>query len=242
MKADLIEAARLGGRILKAGFDTEKGVEYKGAIDLVTRFDREVEHVVVAELKTRFPTFEVVAEEGGGHAGSDGIIYVDPIDGTTNFVHGIPFCAVSIGVVVAGEPIAGVVFNPLSVSGRETLRQGLIATGFPYSAATPGPKFHWLMGRFEALVTKARGVRRLGSAALDLCYTAKGVFDGYYEAELKPWDVAAGIAIVQAAGGRVTGLDGKAFDVTSSEPIVATNEKIHEALLDVIGGEPYPKG
>ena len=250
MYETLKEIARDAGPLLCEGYGKNKAVTYKSAIDLVTQYDMQIELFLKEKLSVAFPGHTLVGEET-----SDGIdypskaIYIDPIDGTTNFVHGIPFCAISIGIWEEGYPVAGVVYNPildelfyaetgkgatlngsaLKVTDTDTLQNSLIATGFPYTKIEQGEDFRWVMRTMEKILPHTRDMRRLGSAAIDLCYVARGTFDGYYEVNLKPWDVSAGILILQEAGGRVS--DGNGAEYTLDErTIVATNGKIHDAL------------
>lgn len=233
------------------GFYTSKNVHYKGTVDLVTEYDVAIEKKLTEALKVSFPEYTIVGEESTKTIEHpDKAIYIDPIDGTTNFVHGIPFCAISVGIWKNGKPLAGVVYNPIldecftavsgkgaflngkpiAVSKQTDLQQSLIATGFPYTKVDKGDDYHWVLKTMAALLPNSRDIRRLGAASLDLCYVAQGKFDGFYECNLKPWDMSAGALIVVEAGGMITQGDGNAFDL-DSHIIVCSNGAIHEQLL-----------
>ncbi len=244
----LLEIAREAAAAVHAGWRTGVDVEHKGAIDLVTRFDRASEDLLRARFRERLPGFDVIAEEGGGAAtGARPVLWADPLDGTTNFAHGHPFFCVSIGLADGDVLLAAAVAAPAlaleyraargagawrngarcAVSRTTSLHDSLLATGFPYDIATHDENN---LREFCALARRTRGVRRCGSAALDLCLTADGTYDGYWEAKLKPWDVAAGALCVLEAGGALTGLDGAPPDIRAGR-LVATNGPIHGALL-----------
>jgi myo-inositol-1(or 4)-monophosphatase len=241
-----LSAARSAGEVLRAGFGTEHAITYKGEVDLVTEIDKEAERVIREELLGTFSTYAMLAEEGGELAGEEDTRWiVDPLDGTTNYAHGLPIFCVSIGLERAGEVVLGVVHDPMreeiyvaergggstlngepiKVSDTEELIQALIATGFPYDRAEM-PESLELFGRFAATT---RGMRRLGSAALDLCYVASGRLDGYYERGIWPWDLAAGSLILEEAGGKLTNYRGDVLDLDGRE-IVASNGRLHSAM------------
>ena len=229
----------------------------KGRADFVTEVDRESERMIAETLLAAVPGSTMVGEEltpTAAAAPRSGVAWVvDPLDGTTNFLHRFPFYAVSIGAVVDGEPAVGVVHHvslgvrfhavlgggafengvPIHVSGITVPRQALIGTGFPYRYFDEElPRYQ---PQFAAVVENAGGLRRPGSAALDLCYVAAGRFDGFWELKLAPWDVAAGTVIVREAGGLVTGLDGER-DVVRHGSIVAGNPAIHGWLMELLNG------
>lgn len=244
----LRDIAREAAEVLMTGYRTGVAVERKGAIDLVTAFDRASEDVIRRRVREALPELDLVAEEGGGTvSGARPVLYADPLDGTTNFAHGHPFFAVSLGVVDGDVLLAGAVDAPAlgcvwwgarghgafrngarcGVSRTSVLRDALLATGFPYDNATSAqPNFT----EFAALTRASRGVRRCGAASLDLCLVADGTYDGYWERFLKPWDLAAGALLVREAGGVCSDLDGGPADVLSGR-LVATNGALHAALL-----------
>jgi myo-inositol-1(or 4)-monophosphatase len=237
----------------QSGFHVNK----KGTIDLVTEVDLECERMCRAVLADRFPDHDILAEElGGGPAKGASSRYrwvFDPLDGTTNYAHGLPVFCASLALEIDGRAEVGAIYDPtrkelftgerghgsflngarLHVSDANSLLDALLVTGFPYDVHQKlGP----LIEMFSAFLGQARAVRRLGSAALDLCYVAAGRFDGFWEQSLRPWDVAAGALIVEEAGGEVTGMDGTPFDPGAAH-LVASNGQIHDAMLDVIKGQ-----
>jgi myo-inositol-1(or 4)-monophosphatase len=264
VETDLELARRLGqeaAAILSAGAGRPHAAEEKGRpTDLVTEYDRRAEACLVAGLKAARPTDVVIAEEGGRtDGGTEGRRWlIDPLDGTTNFAHGLPFFCVSIGLEVDGELTLGVIDAPalgwhfyaargegaflsarglperrLFVSDTPALDHALLATGFPYDRQTSERNN---FAEFVTLQRRAQAVRRVGSAALDLAMTAAGWFDGYWEMKLKPWDLAAGVLLVVEAGGRVTRWSGAPFSSRALDEgeAVATNGRIHEALLEAL--------
>jgi myo-inositol-1(or 4)-monophosphatase len=243
-----------------AGMGRARAVAAKqSASDLVTEFDLAVEAAVVARLRAAFPGDAIVAEEGGAEGQAQRRWFVDPIDGTTNFSHGLPFFCTSIALHDEAGPAVGVVDapalgwrfsatrgggatlrerggapRPLAVSATPALLQALLATGFPYDLRTdPADNVR----QFAALQREAQAVRRVGAAALDLAMVAAGWLDGYWERKLKPWDVAAGMLLVTEAGGRVTGHDGGPPVLERGE-LVATNGLVHDALLAALARVP----
>jgi myo-inositol-1(or 4)-monophosphatase len=247
-----LDAGREAGRRIHAGFRRHPVVEHKGAIDLVTSYDRESERYLRARLgeATRFAV--VGEEEGGASAKGEGgaTWYVDPLDGTTNFCHGHPFYCVSIGLFVGDVPVLGVVVAPAlnlewtgalgvgatrngercGVSAVEKLDDALLATGFPYDRRTSSDNN---FDAFVAIKKQAQAVRRCGSAAIDLCFVADGTYDGYWERKLRPWDLAAGAAIVRSSGGRVTTYGGEEGPVLAGN-LVVTNGRFHDELLGAL--------
>ena len=247
-----IEAVVRAGDLQMAHFGGDFAINKKGTIDLVTEVDLAVERMFRALIAERFPDHQILAEELGGAATvPPGPCWVfDPIDGTTNFAHGLPIFCASLALEIDGVAQVGAVYDPnrkelftaekgggaflngapLRVSSAGRLVDAMLVTGFPYDVHGRVDEIVGLFGRFVGV---ARAVRRLGSAAIDLCYIAAGRMDGFWETSLKPWDIAAGALIVAEAGGRVTNLDGSSFRSRGGE-VLATNGLIHEAMLDVI--------
>jgi len=247
-----IETAREAGAILREGHSRPKEITYKGEVDLVTESDRRSEELVVARLRKHFPDHGIVAEEGGGGAtGAKYCWHVDPLDGTTNFAHSYPCFAVSIGLVEDGRPVAGAVFNPvydelfsasrgegaylnetrIRVSSVEKLASSLVATGFPTHLRKSSSNIHY----YWQFTLRTHGVRRDGAAALDLCAVACGRFDAYWEFGLKSWDTAAGIVIVEEAGGLITDITGQPYRL-GGPSLLASNGRIHEEMQQVAAG------
>ena len=239
------------GSIVKEGFYSAKNINHKGEVDLVTDFDIRTENFLKEKLQKVFPSFTIVGEETSaeGCYPAENVIFIDPIDGTTNFVHGVPFVAVSVGIITDSETKYGVVYNPildelysaetgkgafcngasLKVSDNASLINSLVATGFPYKK----DNLPYLMKVLEEVLKSTQGIRRAGAASLDLCYTAKGIYDLYYETRLQPWDMAGGIIIVREAGGIVTKLDGRYYDM-DDDSLIASNGLIHKEFLNIL--------
>ncbi len=266
------EMARAAGALLRGHYQRGVVTEYKGEVDLVTVADRESEKLLVERLHAQWPEHGIVGEEGTrARMDCEYRWYIDPLDGTTNFAHGFPAFCVSMGLErrpagtaadADGEMIAGVIYDPLrdemflaekdrgaflngrriQVSSNAVMAESLIATGFPSRKRHGNPNVHF----YHEVTLRSHGVRRAGSAALDLAYTACGRLDGYWEFKLNSWDTAAGVLLVREAGGRVTYIDGSAFHLASVE-VLATNGKIHAELVnlfrDMFAGknlEPIP--
>lgn len=250
LKSTLIKAAQAGADVIRSYFNGDFKVSVKagGINDLVTEADHASEKAIFETIRKDYPDHFLLSEEAGALTmDSEYKWIIDPIDGTINFANGIPICAVSIAIEKNGEVIMGAVYNPImnefffaqkgfgaslndkkiQVSNKAEVLHGCFVTGFPYSYIdTPnGP-----LEVFERFIRKGIPVRRLGSAALDLCWVAAGRFDGYYEHKLNPWDSAAGFLIVEEAGGKVTNFNGDAYSPYEPQ-IVATNGKLHEELL-----------
>lgn len=253
-----IETARAAGEILRNGLRDVLDIRYKGDINLVTQIDLASERAIVDRLRARCPDHGILAEEGSEHAGRSGYCWlIDPLDGTTNYTHHFPFFCVSIGLEYDKQTVLGVVYDPvrdelftaargdgawcsgrsLTVSTTPDLANSLLVTGFAYDArrSTRNNFRH-----FVDISRVVQGVRRTGSAALDLCYVAAGRFDGFWELNLSPWDTAAGQVIVEEAGGRVTDFGGAPFSPHMPE-VVATNGRIHSAMLEVLAPGPSPQ-
>jgi len=247
-----VATAQAAGDVLLMGWGKRPATQIKtAAIDLVTEYDKRAETVVVEHLSREFPTHAIVGEEGSrvGPPDSKCVWYVDPLDGTMNFAHGMPFFAVSLGLVVNGDPVVGVVHAPalgwtfaamvghgatrngapMQVSHTAALPEGLFATGFPYVAGEPNAN----LPEFSAFIHNTHGVRRVGSAALDLAFVAAGWLEGYWERNLQPWDLAGGAALVLAAGGQVSNINGGVFDARTGR-ILATNGVLHEQALNLL--------
>lgn len=253
--ATAIEAALAAGRIHLESFRQDPRVEKKGPIDLVTAADVAVEQAFRQLVATRFPSHQVLGEEAGGGPTDSQLVrwrwIIDPLDGTTNFAHGLALFCVSIALEVDGlievavvyDPVARELFSaergggarlngaPIRVSTRSELVDALLCTGFPYSIREHQRR---QVEVFAGFLGRSRAVRRLGSAALDLCYVAAGRFDGFWEEQLHAWDIAAGVLIVQEAGGRVTGYADEPIDLFGGH-IVASNGPLHRPMLEVIG-------
>lgn len=244
-------AAYGGGKILQGLFGNIKHIHKKGAIDLVTEADLLSEKEIIRTIRHTFPGHAIWAEESGIDRTSEEFLWIiDPLDGTTNFAHNLPIFSISIAFCHKGSIIVGVILNPvdgelfsaisghgselngnrIGVSGTAMLSDSLLITGFPYDVRDHLDR---LTERFSRFLGIAQGVRRLGSAALDLCYTACGRFDGFWEQDLSPWDTAAGSLIVREAGGTVTDLSGKPFSLTDGA-ILATNGKLHQQMIEVL--------
>ena len=253
--ATAVEIVLRAGEIQLSRRESGFHVEKKGAIDLVTEVDLECERVCRAVIAERYPSHDILAEEmsrPGDRSSSRHRWVFDPLDGTTNYAHGLPIFCASLALEIDGRAEVGTVYDPtrrelftaergvgaflngvpLRVSSTATLLDSLLVTGFPYDVHKHTAD---LLEMFGAFLGTARAVRRLGSAALDLCYVAAGRFEGFWEQHLHPWDVAAGALIAEEAGGRVTGMDGSQFDPAAAH-LVASNGHIHDAMLGVIRG------
>ena len=258
------QIAREAGALLMEHFQRHVAIEYKGDADLVTVADRKTEILIRQRLREHWPSHDILGEEGGlQDTGSDYRWYVDPLDGTTNFAHGFPVFCVSMALEYKGQRIAGVIYDPtrdelfaaeqgsgaylnnqrIRVSQTANLGECLLATGFPSHKRHKNPNIFF----YHQITLRTHGVRRAGSAALDLCCVACGRFDGFWEFNLNPWDTAAGVLIVEEAGGKVSDFRGGPFQLNSRET-VATNGLVHQALLDefekVLSGrnlEPLPE-
>jgi myo-inositol-1(or 4)-monophosphatase len=239
--------AREAGALLMEYFDQNIKIEYKGEADLVTAADRKSEALIRQRIRSLWPEHDVMGEEEGlRDTGSEYRWYVDPLDGTTNFAHGFPVFCVSMALEHKGKMIAGVCYDPtrdelfsaelgkgaylndqpIHVSKISKLSESLLGTGFPSHKRHKNPNIFF----YHQITLRTHGVRRAGSAALDLCCVASGRFDGFWEFNLNPWDTAAGVLIVEEAGGRVTDFRGGAFQLNSRETL-ASNGLLHDALL-----------
>jgi myo-inositol-1(or 4)-monophosphatase len=249
--ATAIEAVVRAGDLQIAKFGKSVRVEKKGAIDLVTEVDIEVETMFRALVAERFPDHDVLAEEmGGGTRGAQHCWVFDPLDGTTNFAHGVPIFCASLALEIDGDAVVAAVYDPnrkelftaekgvgswlngerVTVSSNATMLESMIVTGFPYNVHQEADEF---VKVFARVLKQARAVRRLGSAAIDICWVAAGRMDGFWEAVLKPWDTRAAALILEEAGGKVTGMDGKTW-IPANGHILATNSLIHDEVLRTI--------
>lgn len=249
---DVIQIARAAGEVLRQGYGRQHQIEYKGETDLVTEVDKASEALILSEINARFPGHTLFTEESGEHAGdAEHVWYIDPLDGTLNFAHGLRLFCVSIAYAYQGDltlaaiydPLAEELFSaqrgqgaqcngqPLQVSPVDALIRSLLVTGIPPDARhNPGKTYV----HFERFSQRSRGVRRLGSAALDLAYVAAGRLDGYWQRHLNAWDVAAGALLIQEAGGRVTALDGGPDFLGQPQSILAANPALHALMLEVL--------
>jgi myo-inositol-1(or 4)-monophosphatase len=250
--ATAIEIVTRAGAIQQARFGTGVRVDKKGTIDLVTEVDVEVEQMCRALLAGRFPEHDILAEELGarGARGRSHRWVFDPLDGTTNFAHGVPIFCSALALEIDGEAVVGAVFDPnrqelftaergvgawlngapLRVSSTAEVIDAMLVTGFPYDVHET---LDDVIGLFAAFVAKARAIRRLGSAAIDLCWVAAGRLDAFWEERLQPWDTRAGALLVQEAGGRVSGLDGRPWQ-SGGGHLLASNGHLHDALCQIV--------
>ena len=255
-----VESVVRAGEIMLEKFGTDLRVDMKGAIDLVTEVDVAIEREFRARIAARFPDHAILGEEMGGSATPpSGPCWVfDPIDGTTNFAHGLPIFCSSLALEIDGVAQLAAVYDPTRrelftaergdgafLNGRQmhvslppTLLESVLVTGFPYDVHA---RVAEIVGLFAEFVGRARAVRRLGSAAIDLCYVAAGRLDGFWERDLKPWDIAGGALLVTEAGGTITNFRGEMFH-SRGRDVVASNGRIHQAMLDVIAGHAASNG
>ncbi len=242
--------AREAGALLLDSFQRRIGFEYKGDVDLVTAADRASEKLITEHIRKQWPTHDLMGEEGATReTGSDYRWYIDPLDGTTNFAHGFPVFCVSLALEFKGERIAGVLYDPtrdelfaaekgsgaflndrpMHVSKVDRIEECLAGTGFPSHKRHKNPNIHF----YHEITLHTHGVRRAGSAALDLGFVAAGRLDAFWEFNLNPWDTAAGVLLVQEAGGRVTDMSGGPWQLNSRETL-ASNGIVHEAFIGII--------
>ncbi len=245
-----VEIAQEAGALLAHYYERRVAFELKGEYDLVTEADRASERLVVERLGSRFPTHGILAEEGGGQEGSSEYRwYVDPLDGTTNFAHGYPMFNVTMGLERAGVMICGVIYDPLSkemftaergsgaylnnrrihVSKAASIEESLVSTGFPSRRRHLGYNIHF----YHQLAMCTHGVRRGGSAGIDLAYVACGRLDGFWEFSLNPWDMAAGLLLVEEAGGRISDMKGGPASLRGPH-VVADNGLIHDEFIGLL--------
>ncbi|MBN1300034.1 MAG: inositol monophosphatase [Melioribacteraceae bacterium] len=249
---NVIEIAKRAGEIIREGYGKNFEIEYKtNELNLVTEIDKKSEYTIKQYIKKNFPGHGILAEESGSEKGSGEFNWiVDPLDGTTNFAHGLPIFSVSIGIMKGNETICGVVYdvmrdalytaelssgaflngNKINVKKNNNLATSVLVTGFPYDIKENPDN---AIEKFASFLTSCRAVRRLGSAAIDFCYVAQGVFEGFWEVSLNPWDVCAGKLIVEEAGGLVTDFNGNQISPFSKQ-ILATNGGVHNSMLEII--------
>jgi myo-inositol-1(or 4)-monophosphatase len=251
VKRVAVAAAYKGARVIMPFYGRLSKINKKGAIDLVTEADIGSEKIIIETIKAKFPDHSILAEESGLNNGNSECKWIiDPLDGTTNFTHQLGLFAISIAFLLNGNVVVGVVLNPVSgelftaikdkgaalngrpikVSNIDKVSESLLITGFPYNHKKI---FKALMTRFAGCLKASQGVRRLGSAALDLCFVACGRFEGFWEQNLNPWDTAAGALIAQEAGAVITDFSNGPFDIYEKE-ILATNGKIHKEMLSLL--------
>ena len=252
MKKELIKIIKKAGKILKKGYYSNKDVTFKAKKDLVTKYDVAVENYLKEKFTKKFKEFNIIAEESDNtNIEFNNSIIIDPIDGTTNFVNGVPHTAISLGVYKDKKPYLAIVYNPildelyeaktgkgaylngkqLKVSDETELQKALLATGFPYTSGSNEDDLNDVVKKIKDILPLCQDLRRLGSASIDLCLVARGTFEGYYEMNLKPWDVSAGVLILSEAGGKITNINGEEYNLFEDKYIVATNGKIHDELI-----------
>lgn len=249
---DIIKIAKEAGAIIRNGFGSILNIEYKTSeTNLVTNIDKASEKHILNFIQENYPSHSVLGEEGTNIVQDSPYLWViDPLDGTTNFAHGLPIFSVSIGVLKNNDLYAGVVYDvmndivysaengkgsfangkKISVNNNDIISHSVLVTGFPYNISDNPDR---ALEKFITVVKNARAVRRLGSAAIDLCYVARGVFDAFWEVYLHPWDMAAGMLILKEAGGKITDFSGKDTDIYTHQ-LLASNNAIHSKILDVI--------
>lgn len=247
------QACREAGQIQLEGLNQTRQIEFKGAINLVTDIDKACENRIVEILQGRFPDHDILAEEGGGkRKDSEYKWIIDPLDGTTNYAHGYPLFCTSIALEHQGEIVVGAVFEPnrgemflaergggatlngqrIHVSQTRELGQAMLATGFAYNVRDTAENN---LNHFKKFLLQAQAIRRDGVAAVDLCYVASGRYDGFWELNLFPWDVAAGILCIEEAGGRVSDFRGRPFEIYLKE-IAVSNAWLHDAMVALLKG------
>lgn len=258
-----VAIAREAGALLMDGFGRTISFETKSsAVDFVTEYDKSAEKLITKRLTSAFPAHNLVGEEGASKNGdSDYRWYIDPLDGTNNFAHGLPVFCVSLALYKNNQPQIGIIYQPvldecftaitgqgaylerggkrtrLAVSTTASLTQSLIATGFPYDHQTSA---HNNVAQLGAMLRQVQGIRRAGSAALDLAYVAAGRHDGYWEFKLHSWDVAAGVLLVQEAGGLVTHVDGTPYQIAPRLALIASNKRIHDPIQTTLATVAIP--
>ncbi len=252
MLQKIINISKEAGEIIRTGFKTNFSVKFKtNESNLVTSIDEASEKCIINFIKKEFPTHGILTEESGNvKTGGDYLWVIDPLDGTSNFAHGLPLFSVSIGVQYKGVTTYGVIYDvmrdvvysakkncgafengvQLQVSANDNINRSFLVTGFPYDLKeNPDDTIQ----KFNTMLLNSRAVRRLGSAAIDMCYVASGVFDGFWEVYLHPWDIAAGMLLIEEAGGIVTDFNNLPIDIYSKQ-ILATNRLVHNKMLELL--------
>jgi myo-inositol-1(or 4)-monophosphatase len=245
------QAADAAGQVIRESWRQPKIIEYKGVIDLVTPVDRESERIIVNTIQGQFPNHSILAEEDTSVRGSDHECrwIIDPLDGTTNFAHGYPQFCISIAFEYRGTVVVGLVYDPvrqecfkaalgggaslngtpIHASSIAQLDKALLGTGFPYDRRELS---HYYLSYFKTFMIRSQGIRRGGSAALDLCYVACGRFDGFWELKLRPWDTAAGALMVTEAGGTISDFSGNRFSIYGQQTL-ASNSLVHREMMEI---------
>ena len=239
--------------MLKKGFYSEKDISHKGTKDLVTQYDVAIENFLIEKFTHEFSEYNIIAEESDdGSVEFKNSIIIDPIDGTTNFANGVPHTAISVGVYKNAKAYIGIVYNPIldemfeaehgcgaylngkkiHVSNEIQFQNSLLSSGFPYSSSENKEDLEEVVHKLKTILPLCQDLRRFGSASLDLCYVASGMFEGYYEMNLKAWDVSATIIILAEAGGRFSSIDGSEYILFNEKYIVASNGHIHRELIE----------
>lgn len=248
----VIEVAKLAGDIVRDGFGKNFEIQLKGSVtNLVTEIDKKSESAIIDYVQKNFKNHSILAEESGySKTDSEYVWVIDPLDGTTNFAHGLPIFSVSIGVQKNNETICGVVYDvmrnaiysaekgsgsflngkKINVNKNSDLNRSVLVTGFPYDVSQNPNN---AVEKFSAFLKNTRAIRRLGSAAIDFCYVAQGVFEGFWEISLNPWDICAGKLLVEEAGGIVTDFSGNLINIDSKQ-ILATNKLVHQEMLEIL--------
>lgn len=258
MIQNIINISKEAGEIIREGFGKKLEYEFKtNNSDFVTNIDKAAENKIIKFIKKEYPTHNIIAEESGtDNKNSDYTWVIDPLDGTMNFAHGLPIFSVSIGVMKNNEIIAGVIYDVMSdtiysaekgsgafqndikiaVSENTDLEKSLLVTGFPYNIKE-NPDF--AIERFNKFLLNSRGVRRLGSAAIDLCYVANGTFDGFWEVSINAWDICAGHLLIEEAGGKMTNFVGQEINYSKQSGIqmLATNGKIDKKMIEILNSK-----
>ncbi|HFU76507.1 MAG TPA: inositol monophosphatase [Arcobacter sp.] len=252
-KEKLKEIILEAGVTLKEGFYSKKEITHKGTKDLVTIYDVAIEKFLIEKFVREFSEYNIIAEESDNkNVEFHNSIIIDPIDGTTNFANGVPHVAISVGVYKNKRPLIGMVYNPIleeffeaefgngaylngeriSVSEESSFQKSLLSSGFPYSTSENKKDLDEVLNKLKTILPVCQDVRRFGAASLDICYVARGMLEGYYEMNLKAWDVAAAIIILAEAGGRFSSIDGSDYILFYEKYIVASNGNIHRELIE----------